>query len=61
MTHLWKSLLNRNLLALVVFTLLASCGQVLADDRNAVPNDPFILLLHGLFNPCLRVRALTSA
>jgi hypothetical protein len=40
---------RRALIGGAIATLLASRVQVLADDQNAVPNDPFILLLHGLY------------
>jgi len=42
---------RRALIGGAIATLLASRVQVLADDQNAVPNDPFILLLHGLYQP----------
>jgi hypothetical protein len=42
---------RRALIGGAIATLLASRVQVLADDRNAVPNDPFILLLRGLYQP----------
>lgn len=42
---------RRALIGGAIATLLASRVQVLADDQNGVPNDPFILLLHGLYQP----------
>ena len=50
-TNIQRRTLIRGALGGALAALLSSRVQVLADDQNAVPNDPFILLLKGLYRP----------